>query len=40
MTIVRLLGSIRKMLSLGASTKDVEKFIKQNILEEAKQSFQ
>ena len=24
MTIVRLLGSIRKMLSLGASTRDVE----------------
>lgn len=40
MTIVRLLGSIRKMLQLGASTRDVEKFVKQNILAEANQSFQ
>lgn len=40
MTIIRLLASIKKMLSLGASTKDVEKFVKQNIIAEAKQSFQ
>ena len=40
MTIVRLLGSIRKMLSLGASSRDVEKFVKQNVLEEANQPFQ
>ena len=40
MTIIRLLASIKKMLSLGASPKDVEKFVKQNIIAEAKQSFQ
>lgn len=40
MTIIRLLASIKKMLSLGASTKDVEKFVKQNIIAETKQSFQ
>ena len=40
MTIIRLLAAIKKMLSLGASTKDVEKFVKQNIIAEAKQSFQ
>lgn len=40
MTIIRLLASIKKMLSLGASTKDVEKFVKQNIIAEANQSFQ
>ena len=40
MTIIRLLASIKKMLSLGASTKDVEKFVKQNTIAEAKQSFQ
>lgn len=40
MTIIRLLASIKKMLSLGASTKDVEKFVKRNIIAEAKQSFQ
>ena len=40
MTIIRLLASIKKMLSLGASTKDVEKFVKQNIIAEAKQTFQ
>lgn len=40
MTIIRLLASIKKMLALGSSTKDVEKFVKQNILAEAKQSFQ
>ena len=39
MTIIRLLASIKKMLSLGASTKDVEKFVKQNIIAEAKQTF-
>lgn len=38
-TIVRLISSIRKMLLLGSSSKDVEKFIKQNVNEEAKQSF-
>lgn len=40
MTIIRLLASIKKMLALGSSPKDVEKFVKQNILAEAKQSFQ
>ena len=40
MTIIRLLASIKKMLSLGASPKDVEKFVKQNIIAEAKQTFQ
>lgn len=38
-TIVRLMASIKKMLSLGASSKDVEKFVKQNVNEEARQSF-
>ena len=40
MTIIRLLASIKNMLSLGASPKDVEKCVKQNSIAEAKQSFQ
>lgn len=38
-TIVKLLTPIKKMLALGSSNKDVEKFIKQNVNAEAKQSF-
>ena len=37
MAIIRLLASIKKMLSLGASTKDVEKFVRANANSEAKQ---
>lgn len=38
-TIVRLLASIKKMFLLGASVKDVEKFIKNNVNQEAKAPF-
>lgn len=37
MAIIRLLASIKKMLSLGSSTKDVEKFVRANANSEAKQ---
>ena len=37
MAIIRLLASIKKMLALGTSTKDVEKFIRANAKSEAKQ---
>lgn len=38
-TIVRLLASIKKMFLLGASNKEVEKFIKNNVIHEAKAPF-